>query len=264
MAPRQLATYKGIAQMHFKLSAPLLTAALTLLASLASPTVRADATLNFVDQANQTGQIQTSGQWVRVQQAAAGVFMLFNTSNEELTVVNSQAKSFQVITPDQIKQTASELDKAREQLKANFDKLPAAQQAQLKPILEQMRQSENAKRKVKAEGSNKVANIQCNEHQVFINDELSQQICSANQKSLGIAVKDYQNIAAMLNMLAEISRSFGTSEANAGVSPQELGGLPVFTNDPKTKNFNRLDSIDQKKIKASRFEVPSTYQQVRR
>lgn len=250
--------------MHFRLWAKPIKLSLTLMLLGYGLPALADTTLNFVDQSNKTGQVQSHQHLVRVEQAAAdGVFMLFNSETKTLTVVNSQAKSFQVITPEQVEQTAAELRKAREQLKANFDKLPASQQAQLKPVLEQLQRSEKSKRTVKPSGSEKVANIKCQQHEVFVDGKLGQQICSANRKALGLSKQDYNNITAMLTMLADISRSFGAGEANAGVAPDELGGLPILTTDPNTKNFNRLASVNQNKLNASRFEVPSGYQPVR-
>lgn len=224
----------------------------------------ADATFNFIDQADKAGSVQTSNGLVRIEQATAqGVYMLFDSTSQQLTVVNTPSKSYQLITQERIKATSEQIAAAREQLKANFHKLPAAQQQQLKPIWEQMLQAEAAKKEIKPDGTKSIAGIQCKQHNVLIDQQLAQSICSANAKALGVSQADYNHIAGMLDMLAEISNNLSGGSASAGVSPKEIGGLPVHTTDPKTKNFNRLESISTAKVAPDRFTIPKGFSQAK-
>lgn len=261
MAPRQLATYKGIEMLSFLRSG---FSQATLFAGLLgmSAVTHADATLNFLDQANKTGSVQTSNGLVRIEQAsAAGVYMLFDSRSKQLTVVNAKSKSYQLITKERIAATSAQITAARDQLKANFHKLPSAQQQQLKPVLDQMLLAEKAKKEIKPSSTTSIAGIQCKQHEVLVDRQLVQSICSANAKALGVSPSDYQNIAGMLDMLAEISRNLSGGSTTAGVSPKEIGGLPVSTTDPKTKNFNRLESISTAKVAPERFTIPKGFSQ---
>lgn len=261
MAPRQLATYKGIAMLVFLRSGFSQVTLLACLLSL-SAVAYADATLNFIDQADKAGSVQTGNGLVRIEQAsAAGVYMLFDNSNKQLTVINAQTKSYQLITKERIETTSAQIAAAREQLKANFHKLPSAQQQQLKPVLDQILQAEKANKQIKPSSTKTIAGIQCKQHDVLVDQQLVQSICSANAKALGISPSDYQNIAGMLDMLAEISSNLSGGATTAGVSPKEIGGLPVSTKDPKTKNFNRLASINTAKVAAERFTIPKGFSQ---
>lgn len=225
-----------------------------------SATVQADTTLNFVDHAQQTGLVQTSQGLVRVEQAAApNIYMLFDSKSGQLSVVNVEYKSYQQITPERIAQAATEITAAREQLKANFHKLPAAQQQQLKPLLDQMTNAEKADRTLVAKDKSAAAGITCQQYDVLLNDKPVQQVCSASAKALKISDADYSNIASMLTMLAEISKNLSGQGSNAAISPKEINGLPIITSDPKAKSSNRLKGISRDKIPADRFVIPSDY-----
>lgn len=237
---------------------------LALLASICGlglcTTVKADTTLNFIDQANQSGLVQTSQGWVRVEQAAAPhIHMLFDSKNGQISVVNVEQKSYQQITPERIEQAAQQISTAREQLKANFHKLPAAQQQQLKPLLEQMANADKTERTIKAGNKSAAAGISCQQYDVLVDQQPVQKVCSADAKALKISDADYANIAGMLTMLAEISKNLSGQGSHAAISPKDINGLPIITSDPKSKSLNRLESISRDKIAAERFVIPSDF-----
>lgn len=222
----------------------------------------ADSTLVFKDQKGQVSKVQASNGQVRVEQAEeSGVFMLYNQASQMLTMVNGEQKTYQKITQARIKQAAEKIAAAKQQLRDNFDKLSPAQQQQLQPMIEKMALAEARQQRIEKLKQDKVAGVKCQLHQVIENDKAAQTLCAADAKALKIPTADYDAIAAMLDMLAELSNKMGGGMMQTAISPSQLAGIPIRTVEAGGSKHTSLQQVDKKTIKASRFEVPAGFQE---
>ena len=222
----------------------------------------ADVRLDFANQAQEKSSVETAAGLVRVQQSGNDrVYMLFDQKQQTITVVNGADKSYQVITQQRIAQAAKKIADAKAKLRANFDKLSPEQQAQLQPVIERMAMAEARQHGVKKLSAAKVADIVCTEYEVAENDKATQKVCAANAKNLDISAVDYQAIADMLTMLAELSNKMGGGMMPTAISPAQINGVPIRTQELATANVTSLAGISRKKIAASRFAVPEGYQE---
>lgn len=237
-----------------------LTATLLICAAAASFAARADVSLHFVNHDGQKSLVQANNKNVRVEQnAAAEIYMLFNTAQNELTVVNSKDKKFHVITAERIEEASKKVAEAKARMIESFPNLPPEQQERLRPILDKMKAAEQRKMTTQKQGQKSVAGIPCTEFKVQTNNTQTQTLCAANAKNLGISGADYKSITGMLNMLADLSNKMGGGMMPGAISPNEVGGIPVNTTNNDANKFTKLSQIDRNRINAARFSVPTGY-----
>lgn len=228
-----------------------------------SPLAVADSTLVFSNQDEQSSSVQSSNGQVRVEQAGNdGVYMLYDQASQMLTMVNSNDKTYQQITQARIEEAAAKIADAKQKLRDNFDKLTPEQQQQLQPMIAKMALAEAREQRIEKLKTAKVAGVKCQEHQVYSNDQAAQKLCAANAKALKIPAADFDAIAAMLDMLAELSNKMGGGMMQAAISPTEIGGIPVRTVEADNKGHTSLQSVSKKALDSSRFSVPAGFREI--
>lgn len=240
----------------------LLAATLLISAASVSITANADVSLHFINHDGQNSLVQANSKNVRVEQnAAADIYMLFNTTSSELTVVNSQDKKFHVITTDRIVEASKKVAEAKARMIESFPNLPPEQQERLRPILDKMRAAEQRKMTTQKQDQKSIAGVKCTEFKVLTNNTPTQTLCAANAKNLGINNADYKSITGMLNMLADLSNKMGGGMMPGAISADEVGGIPVITTNSSANKFTKLNKINKNSINTDRFAVPAGYSQ---
>lgn len=220
----------------------------------------ADTTLRFLDQNQKQSLVQTKDGLVRVEQAGnQSVFMLFDVKQDVLTVVNNADKTYQRINQARIEQAAKKIAAAKEKLRANFEKLSPEQQAQLQPMIERMAVAEVREQRIEKGAAGSVSGVACTHFQLYENDKATQKLCAADAKGLNVSQADYDAIAGMLVMLADLSNKMGGGMMQTAISPEDIDGIPVSTGESQTNRLTKLHKVDGKQLDASRFVVPAGY-----
>ncbi|MDD9893019.1 MAG: hypothetical protein OXT49_05860, partial [Gammaproteobacteria bacterium] len=96
-------------------------------------------------------------------------------------------------------------------------------------------------------------------YQLYENDKATQKLCAADAKGLNISQTDYDAIAGMLVMLADLSNKMGGGMMQTAISPEDIDGIPVSTGESQTNRLTKLHKVDGKQLDAGRFVVPAGY-----
>jgi len=187
--------------------------------------------------------------------------LLFNQTNQTMTIINHEEKSTLDLDADKISSLAGQasgmIDMVRQQLLAQMENLSEEQREQMLKMIEGMGGGQlvqpppapPGEKILKQTGVHQVNGFTCNKTEVYEGEQMVAEVCSAPADVLGIAEEDFAVIESMRNMsqmlrdeTAKISNQIGQGVPQFGDA--EVAGVPIVMKD-KTGNTMTITGIKQ-------------------
>ena len=190
---------------------------------------------------------------------------LYSRKDNKLLVLDDDKKSYLVLNEKIIKQQQAMMKQKIKmmvaQIKSGLEKLPEAQRKKMQQFLDQIDPKTGLMKipvlTLKATGKYaKVNQYVCERVKVFVDGELSKEMCMADGEALQMPKEDFSTLKAFFSFMKQ------NSGQQAQLDIPELKGVPIATKALKGQPSSGLKSIEHNALADSLFRVPLDYQQV--
>ncbi len=236
---------------------------------LFSQTVFADSTLLMSTEAgNDENEINIKNGELRFVIRSGGKIKqlsLYSKKDQKLVFLNQKNKSFIVIDGQTIKMQkafkAQQKKAMAQRLKQNLHKMTAEQRVKAHQLINQSENKNSLLNRpiIEFEATGqvvKVSTYSCEKIEVYIDKELSKELCLADAKSLKMDLHDFTTLTSFFTFMKTIN-----GQADATAIP-DLKGIPIATTDLIGGKSSGLQSISYKKLSEDLFKVPANFRQV--
>ena len=214
--------------------------------------------------------LYVSGNQVRMEaEGADKPVTLFDGNRQRLILLDTSAQQYNVIDEAQLEQLGERVEQVREQIREQIESMPAEQRQKARQRMNEMMGTGDPPevRIERTDEQDRVNDIPCERANVRLDGELAHRLCIAQPAALGLAEDSYRTLqdlfAFFSRMTAALGRSRGEFDARAmQQAMQELGGIPIRSQDVDSGQTWTLQRATQKEIPEERFRIPADYVEV--
>lgn len=222
------------------------------------------------------GRTFVEGDDLRMEMGTAGA-MIFRGEKDLMWILQPKDHAYVELTRESTKQLAKQAESAMAEMRAQLDKMPPAQRAQIEKMMNQsgMGGATAAPKAapepltVKPTGrSDSVEGRTCREVEVFRGAAKESEACVADWATAGVTKEDFgafQKLASWQNDIlggTPWAKSAANPSADAMKLFDQLGGVPVRVRSfrgGKPANEMLITKIEKKHLDPALFDVPADY-----
>lgn len=192
---------------------------------------------------------------------------LFDAAENKVTIIDTQERSYHVVTRRDVENMAQQMARARKQMEQQLQNVPEEQRARMRKQMESMMPGSGARPEIRLQasgGSGETAGTACREATLYHDDQATHEVCVADPDALGIPSDDFDTMMSMFDFFDEIAGLLGDGGADIGARAMqrmmdELGGMPVRARPLQDGPAWEITRVETRAVDAGRFEVPSGY-----
>ena len=215
------------------------------------------------------GRVVLDGNRVRMDATRADntqAVLIFRGDRNVMWSVNEKRRTYTEVDRARVQAMLAQSEAAREQMEAQFDKVPPEKRLEMLRLLAQGAPKKKLEPPtIKPTGrTDNVGGIACHEVEVLRDGEKQREVCVADWKATGITKADLTALHDLNTFEDEtIGGAGGRAQDDALELFEVLDGLPVRVRtfrggQPRTEL--RVVKIEHKAVDATLFEVPAGYQ----
>lgn len=206
---------------------------------------------------------------MRVDSGSGGGFMIFDSAQRTVTIVQPAEQSYTVMTEENLKSMGNAVQQAMKQIESQLANMPPAQREQMRKMMEQQMggmmggQGPAAKPEIVQTGETKtVAGYECRVVRIMVQGASKGSACMTDYANLGIPAEDRKTIEAMTEFSMALTEQFGDMMP-AHMQAMAAQGYPVEYDSTVggTAISGSLESVETGALDAGLFQVPEGYTQ---
>jgi len=213
----------------------------------------ADLQLRFSD-----GSMVAVGQG-HVRMGDENEYTLMRSGGEEVFLISTDERTVVRVDP-------GSMAAMKEQMRAEMEKMLAAMPPEQRALIEQemgdmMSTSALPQQQVVRSGERRrIGSYPCEVAEVRNEDgSLAETVCIATADDLGVDEAELETLADAMQRLADLMDFDLTSVA--GLDFEEMGGLPIWSQEPDDSEAMTLVSVSTDDVPASLFDIPTGYEE---
>ncbi len=194
--------------------------------------------------------------------------MIFRGDKDLMWVVNDARKSYQQIDKAFIDQVSGQMADANAQMKAQLEKMPPAQRAQMEAMMKKMGGGAPGAAAAKKLDYRKTAETRtingqrCTKYETYWGDDLVSYMWVAPYSAMKLSAGDEAVFKKMADFMGRMTGSLGGPQKQDYLPMHELNGVPLLTqhlNHGKVDSETLIESVSHGPVAPGSFEVPAGY-----
>ncbi len=216
------------------------------------------------DSSISTAYIGDNGMRAEASAEGKNNIVIFRSDKEVFWMINTADKSYTEMTKKDIKKIKGQMDEAMRMMQEQMKNMPPEQRAMMEQMMKGKAMPAQPEKTVfkKVASGVKVGKWKCDKYEGYNRGQLTEEVCTASWKNLGIEQKDFRVMKSMGEFMSELSPD-AASHFNVGSDKWEkeqgYPGVPVriISYSMGKKVFQtEIQDIKRQKIDSSLFELP--------